>query len=323
MHVWRIASPWELWVHPYRKELCPRSGGQELRLPRTVNNTILKKYVWAPACSCEAQGKLHMLLDFYLMLSDRVCWGSTQAAVDGAGTIPAHSCVWTQLLFHKSDFQQHCSHHQVCDEATLISALVDLLVDFYSISMNDTLWISNHPTRTALENQGQRKGTFSITSAVAEMNQRELSDGNISWASPPHPAHASCKRKDRAERTKITWLRFSPDDFSSAYWQAPRRAADRHLRSRSQTPFAEGAWQGRPAGGFCFLTVSPNANEPQSFRVAKDDDGASFPLLDETSGRANWCCIMHISNCSSSALAFWSTALSSCLGDQPLLYINL
>lgn len=57
---------------------------------------------------------------------------------------------------------------------------MDLLVDFHSVSMNDTLWISNHPTRTALENQGQRKGTFTITSAVAEMNQRELSEGNIS-----------------------------------------------------------------------------------------------------------------------------------------------
>lgn len=94
------------------------------------------------------------------------------------------------------------------------------------------------------------------------------------------------------------------------------------LRS-SQPVHAQGAWQGLPAGVFLFPHCKQKCERTSKLRGSKDKDGASFPLLDETLGRANWCGIMHISNCSSSALAFWSRALSSCLRDQPLLYINL
>lgn len=95
------------------KKLCLQSKEQEPQLSRAVNNAIFKKYVWVPVCSCEAQGKLHMLLHFYLVLSDGGSSGSAQAAGDGAGPVPAHSSAGTPARFRRSNFW-HSPQLQCC-----------------------------------------------------------------------------------------------------------------------------------------------------------------------------------------------------------------
>jgi len=163
-----------------QKELCPQSGEQERHLPRAVHNTILKKYMWVPVCSCKAQGKLHMLLDFYLALSDRSCSGSAQAAVDGAGTVPAHSSVRTQVLSHKSDFQQHssCSNCQVCSEATETKAsrytcgfsrVSPRLTD----SLDSQTSLPGQPWRTRDREKAHSPHISAITEVIREISVKE------------------------------------------------------------------------------------------------------------------------------------------------------
>lgn len=124
-----------------------------------------------------------MLLDFYLALSDRGCLGSAQAAVHGAGTVPAHSFVRTQGLSSTSQISSSTAAAATAKYATKLPTLrlFDALVDFHKcLHAGQTLWIPKHPTRTALENQGQRKGTFSIYFSHCRSYQRDLSEGNIS-----------------------------------------------------------------------------------------------------------------------------------------------
>lgn len=175
-----MASPWELWAPPSMKKLCLQSKEQEPQLSRAVNNAIFKKYVWVPVCSCEAQGKLHMLLHFYLVLSDGGSSGSAQAAGDGAGPVPAHSSAGTPARFRRSNFwhspQLQCCWF--CSETSHTYVLWRHLWGFTSASVTEGLRILTHPTRKAPESQGQKEGTLSTTSAVASMHQRDLGEGN-------------------------------------------------------------------------------------------------------------------------------------------------
>lgn len=72
-------------------------------------------------CSCKAQGELHMLLDFSLLLSDRGSLSSAWVAGDGAGPGPAHGSAGSLALFCISDFQSTATARTASSVAMLHS----------------------------------------------------------------------------------------------------------------------------------------------------------------------------------------------------------
>lgn len=189
-----------------------------------------------------------MLLDFYLPLSDR---GYCRSCCGWGWDSPCSQLCTNTSALPPVRFQQLPGMQW---SYSYWWFGVNLWV-FTSTFMFDRLWIPKHPMRTALENQGQRKA-HSPHLIYCKSYQRDLSKGNLSWASPPHPACASWNRKDRAEREQG----FLPQLQLRAL-AGSRLGCWCHPSSGSQTPstpprlcHAQGCWQSLPAGCFCSFT---------------------------------------------------------------------
>lgn len=96
-------------------------------------------------------------------------------------------------------------------------------------------------------------------------------------------------RIGQTEQNHMVVVSFQQMELSAVAAATP--APEPNPLHSSQPMHSRGSWQGLPAGCFCFLTYMKCERSPK-LQGGKDQHGASFPLLDETSAGANRCCIM-------------------------------
>lgn len=218
-----------------------------------------------PVHNCGAQGKLHLLWDIWLVLSDRGCLALHKLLGPrlGQSLLPAlqeHTGSPTRQL---SSSTAAAARHSV---KPLTPVLLSALVNFHKcLNVWQTPWI---PCHDSTGEPGTEERHSPYISATAEVI-REISVKETSRASPPHSAHASWKREDRAEREqKSHGCGFLPTNGAQC-------SGCCHPSSRDKPPslLPARALSGLLAGPACrmFLVSSPTlkCERSPSYRVAK------------------------------------------------------
>lgn len=220
--------------------------------------------LWVPVHNCGAQGKLHMLWDICLVLSDRGC-SALHELLGWGWDSPCSSSVGTHVLSHKACFQQHCSSCQVLSGATHTSA-AGCTCKYSQVSQCLIDCLDSLPWQH-WGTKDRRKVTLHTFKALQKLSERfQWRKHKLSFTS----TFCSCQleKGGLGRQNKITWLWFPSNKWSSVQWLLPPQL-------QSQTPFTPPSpcTLGAP-GRACLQDVSVssptwNVNDPPSYRVAK------------------------------------------------------